>query len=91
MPLKGKCPTPDCEWRYNVHKELKISAASKIPGARKAILCPNCKNPIESKVALCKNCGHFVVGTITVGKRPVVFSVIIILLLLSLVYKVWLA
>lgn len=87
--LKGKCPTPDCEWRYDVNEELKKSVSSKTLEAKKATLCPNCKTPIESRVTLCKSCGHFVVGSVAFRKTYLLFTVIIILLTLSLIFKFW--
>lgn len=89
MSLKGKCPTPDCDWRYDVHGELKKTVSSKILEAEKAILCPNCKNPIESRVTLCENCGQFVVGSVTFRKTYLIFAIIIILLALALMFKFW--
>lgn len=87
MPLKGKCPTPDCEWRYDVHEEIKKSSAKKLHETETTILCPNCKNPIESKITTCKNCGHFVLGSISFRKMSMVITGIVILLMLSLIYK----
>jgi len=29
MPFKGKCPTVDCEWTYDIHRELKKSVTQK--------------------------------------------------------------
>ena len=87
MSLKGKCPTSDCEWEYDVHEELKKSATGKILETEKAVLCPNCKDSIESRMTICKNCGHFVVGPVTFRKISLVVTVIVILLILSFIYK----
>ncbi|MDO9530421.1 MAG: hypothetical protein Q7J27_14870 [Syntrophales bacterium] len=88
MSLKGKCPTFDCEWRYDVQEEVKKSSARKLLETEKTALCPNCKKPIESKRTVCKNCGHFVLGSISFRKIFLVFTVIIILSILSLIYKI---
>ncbi len=87
MPLKGKCPTFDCEWRYDVHEEIRKSSAKKLLETEGMALCPNCKNPIESKITICKDCGHFVLGSLAFRKIYLVITGFVILLILSLIYK----
>lgn len=87
MSLKGKCPTPDCEWIYDVHEEIKKSSARKLHKTQETAFCPNCKEPIESKKTVCKNCGHFVLGSLTFRKISLVITGIVILSILSLIYK----
>ena len=87
MSLKGKCPTYDCEWRYDVHEEIKKSSARKLLETGKIVLCPNCKKPIKLKRTVCANCGHFVLGSVTFNKISLVIIAIVILSILSLIYK----
>lgn len=87
MPFKGKCPTVDCEWTYDIHRELKKSVTQKEDEARQIIRCPQCHEPIDAKVTLCKHCGEVIIGSRSFKKKYLFIVVAVILVLLSLIYK----
>jgi ribosomal protein L37AE/L43A len=86
MPLKGKCPTVDCEWIYDVHRELKTSVARKQDEAQKIIRCPRCQKPIDARLTICKHCGEVIIGSRYFKKKYLFVMVVAVLILLSLVY-----
>jgi ribosomal protein L37AE/L43A len=86
MPLKGKCPTIDCEWTYDVRQELKKSVSRREDEAQHVIRCPRCKKPIASKVTICESCGDVVIGSRFFGKTYLLLAVAIILIVVSLIY-----
>jgi hypothetical protein len=89
MPLKGKCPTIDCEWTYDVHRELKKSVAKRADEALRIIRCPHCDQPIDAKVTICKHCGEVIIGSRFFNKKYLFIVVVALLVLLSLIYKFW--
>ncbi|MBA4397505.1 MAG: hypothetical protein C0394_09010 [Syntrophus sp. (in: bacteria)] len=89
MPFKGKCPTVDCEWSYDVHRELKKSVAKRQDEARKILRCPHCREPIDGKVTICKNCGEVIIGSRFFNKKYLCIVVVALLVLFSLIYKFW--
>lgn len=89
MPLTGKCPENDCRWRYNVREQLKRNVEKKILAAQNAVLCPKCGQPIGSGLTVCKSCGSFVVGSGSFEKKQILMVVVLILLLISLIFRLW--
>lgn len=89
MPFKGKCPTVDCEWSYDVHRELKKGVSKRQDGAREILRCPHCRKPIDGKVTICKSCGEVIIGTRFFKKQYLFVVVAAILVLLSLIHKFW--
>jgi hypothetical protein len=89
MPLKGKCPTVDCEWTYDVHRELKQSIIKKQDEAQNIIRCPRCQEPIDAKLTICKHCGEVIIGSRYFKKKYLFIVVVAVLVLLSLIYNFW--
>ncbi len=87
MPFKGKCPTVDCEWTYDIHRELKKSVTRREDEAQKIVRCPCCKEPLDTKVTICKSCGEVIIGSRSFNKKYLFIFVVAILVLLSLIYK----
>jgi predicted nucleic acid-binding Zn ribbon protein len=87
MDPEGRCPTEDCEWRYNVHEELKKSVSRKLPPADTRPACPNCGAPVTGGLTICDGCGCVVAGSKAYKKQNVFIFVVIILLVLSLIYR----
>jgi endogenous inhibitor of DNA gyrase (YacG/DUF329 family) len=87
MPFKGKCPTVDCEWTYDVHRELRKNVTRKEDEARHIIRCPKCGEPIDAKTALCKKCGEVIIGAWSFSNKYLLAGVVVVLILLSLIYK----
>lgn len=87
MPFKGKCPTLDCEWTYDVHRELKQSVTRKVDEARNIIRCPKCREPIDAKMTLCRHCGEVIIGGWSFNKKYLFVVVAAVLILISLIYK----
>ena len=86
MPLKGKCPTVDCEWTYDVRGELKKSVTRREDEAQHVIRCPRCNEPVAAKVTVCENCGEVIVGSRTFKKKYLLLAVTVALIVLSLVF-----
>jgi ribosomal protein L37AE/L43A len=89
MPLKGKCPTIDCEWNYDVHQELKKSVTKREDESKQIIRCPHCYQPISSTLTICESCGEVIVGSKFFQKKYILLAVAAVLIILSLVYKFW--
>lgn len=87
MPLRGRCPTDDCDWTYDVGEQIRKSAAAKTAPAEGNLRCPNCGAPIASHLTVCRSCDEVVVGRKAVRKSNIFFGVIVILILLSLLYR----
>jgi hypothetical protein len=87
MPMKGKCPTSDCDWRYDIHEELRKSVSKRMPQAQRVILCPSCQSPIASTWGLCESCGEVVLGSKHFKKRYLFFVVALLLIIMSLIYN----
>jgi ribosomal protein L37AE/L43A len=87
MDPKGRCPTEDCEWRYDVHEELRKSVSKKIPKADGRPVCPNCEAPIHGRLTVCDGCGYVVAGSKAYKKQNVFVFVVVILLVLSVIYR----
>ncbi|MBN1364667.1 MAG: hypothetical protein JW976_07680 [Syntrophaceae bacterium] len=84
MPTQGKCPTPDCEWIYDIHKELGKNVAHHENKPKfKIYYCPFCQSEITSKITICSKCGHVVIGRKVLRKSYVFLAVCLILVLLS--------
>ncbi|MFB3925859.1 MAG: zinc-ribbon domain-containing protein [Syntrophales bacterium] len=83
MPLKGKCPTPDCEWQYDIYEELKKGTSRRLRESKKAILCPHCGAPITSRFSFCRRCGHLVTGPTAWGRNFLLISLAFIILAIS--------
>jgi ribosomal protein L37AE/L43A len=84
MPTQGKCPTPDCQWSYDVHKELGRNIAhheNKLESQR--LQCPFCRNEISSKFTVCSKCGHVVLGNKAFRKSYVFLAICLLLVLMS--------
>jgi hypothetical protein len=89
MPLKGKCPTMDCEWTYDVHDALKKSVTRREDEANHIIRCPHCHEPVKATVTICEHCGEVVVGSKAFNKKYFLYIVAFVLIALSLLYKYW--
>jgi ribosomal protein L37AE/L43A len=89
MPVKGKCPAVRCEWTYDVHKELKKSITQREDEARQIIRCPQCHEPIVSRLTLCEHCGEIIIGSRSFNKKYLFIVVAVLLILLSLIVKYW--
>jgi phage FluMu protein Com len=89
MPLKGKCPTIDCEWTYDVHRELKKNLTKRDDEVQRTIRCPHCDQPIDAKVTICKHCGEVIIGSRFFNKNYLFIVVVALLVLLSLIFKFW--
>jgi predicted nucleic acid-binding Zn ribbon protein len=91
MPVRGKCPNPDCDGLYDVHAALRQNLEARKPTAVEALLCPACGGPIPSRWTVCSGCGRVVVsGTRSFRKRHFLFLIAATLLFLSLIIRAWL-
>lgn len=90
MPTQGNCSTPDCDWVYDVHRELgkNVSHHEKNVEAT-TILCPYCRNEIASKFTICSKCGHVVVVNKAFRKSYIFLVGCLILILLSYIFNYW--
>jgi len=84
MPTKGKCPTPDCEWRYDVQQELKKGVEKHAAGTGPA--CPRCGAALESRFCYCLNCRELVIGPVSVSRNVLLSAAIAILITIFLLY-----
>jgi predicted nucleic acid-binding Zn ribbon protein len=89
MPIRGKCPNPDCDGGYDVHQGLRENLAARNPAAVKALFCPACGGPIPSRWTVCDGCGRVVAGTRTFRKKHLLFLTAVALLFLTLVIRIW--
>ncbi len=89
MPIRGKCPNPDCEGLYDVHKGLRENLAARDPEAAKALFCPACNGPITSRWTVCDGCGRVVIGSHTLRKLHLLFMTAVALLFLTLTIRIW--
>jgi predicted nucleic acid-binding Zn ribbon protein len=89
MPLRGKCPNPDCDGGYDVHAALRKSLATRTPAAAETLLCPACGGPIPTRWTICNGCGRIVAGARTFRKRHLLALTAVTLLFLSLVIRIW--
>jgi len=89
LPLRGKCPTDDCDWHYDVRKELGKALEKKAVSSPDSILCPSCRNPITSKWTICASCGNVVAGKQYFTKKHLFTLVVFLLVILSLIYRYW--
>lgn len=89
MPFQGKCPTVDCAWTYDVHRELKKSVSQREDEALRVIRCPRCREPVEGKISLCRHCGEVIVGPRSFNKKYLFIAVAVVLILVSLIVKYW--
>ena len=88
MPTQGKCINPDCNWHYNVRAELKKNLnPPEEKGKAKPLLCPFCQEKITSKISICPNCGHIVLGNTTFRKSTAFLYVCLLRFILSLILK----
>jgi len=84
MPAKGKCPTPDCEWRYDIHQELKKGVEKHCVKTGHA--CPGCGASLESRFCYCPNCKKLILGPISVSRNVFLSAVIAILISIYFLY-----
>jgi hypothetical protein len=90
MPTQGKCLTPDCDWRYNIHKELNRNISHRETKAESTTPhCPFCQNEITSKFTICPHCNRIVLGKNVLKKSYFFVAVCLILFLLSFVFNYW--
>lgn len=89
MPLRGKCPTDDCTWQYDVRDELKKTIERKTRTLQHHILCPSCRNPITGRWTICPSCGNVVAGSRHFSKKHLFILVVFVLVVLSLIDKYW--
>ncbi len=87
MPIRGRCPTDDCRWTYDVGEQIKKSAEAKTAPPERELRCPNCGAPIASHLTVCRSCDGVVVGGKALRKSNIFFGVVVILILLSLLYR----
>lgn len=89
MPIKGKCVNPDCGWHYNVRDELKKNLSPPDAEEKKAkpLLCPFCGEQITSRITICPNCSHIVMGKRHFKKSWAFLYLCLILIILSLILK----
>jgi hypothetical protein len=90
MPMQGKCMTPDCEWYYDIYKELgrNISHHEHKMESRTPH-CPFCQGEIASKFTICSKCSRVVLGNKAFRKSYIFVAVCLILILLSYVINYW--
>ena len=90
MPTQGKCLTPECDWTYNIHKELGRNISHHENKTKEAALsCPFCKSEIASKMTICSNCGRVVLGNNAFRKSYIFLAACLLLVLLSFVFNYW--
>jgi predicted nucleic acid-binding Zn ribbon protein len=89
MPIRGKCPNPDCDGGYDVHQGLRENLAARNPAAVKALFCPACGGAIPSRWTVCDGCGRVVAGARTFRKKHLLFMTAVALLFLTLVIRIW--
>jgi len=88
MPTQGKCPSPNCEWIYDIHKELGRNVAHhEIKTESEVLRCPFCRNEISSRFTICSNCGRIVLGNNALRKSYIFLAVCLILFLLSFIFN----
>jgi len=89
MPLRGKCPNPDCDGSYDVQAALRKSLETRDPAVAQSLLCPACGAPISSRWTICNGCGRIVAGARTFRKRHLLVFTAVTLLVLSLIIRLW--
>ena len=87
MPLRDRCPNPDCEGTYDVHEALKLNIAARTTPVEEGPACPACGRPVLRRWALCGHCGRIVAGSRTFRKRDFLLLFVLILLLLSVLVR----
>jgi predicted nucleic acid-binding Zn ribbon protein len=90
MPVRGKCPNPECDGLYDVHAALRQNLYARNPTTADTLLCPACNGPIPSRWTICSSCGRVVAGTRSFRKRHLLFLTAVALLMLSVIIRVWL-
>ena len=89
MPVRGKCPNPDCDGLYDVHKGLRENLEARCRAGAKPLLCPACGAPIPSRWTVCEGCGRVVIGAHAFLKKHLLFLTAVVLLLLTLIIRIW--
>ena len=89
MPVRGKCPNPDCEGDYDVHAGLRDNLDTRIPDTAQPLLCPACGKPIRSCWTVCDGCGRIVAGARTFRKRDLLVITAVLLLVISVIVRLW--
>lgn len=91
MPVEDKCPNPDCQWSYDVRKEvgrnIDIRENRQETQTRRLTMCPSCQNEIRSRLTVCSHCGRVVIGSKSYRKGSVFLTVCFFLIFLSLIIK----
>jgi predicted nucleic acid-binding Zn ribbon protein len=89
MPLRGKCPNPDCDGEYDVRAALRKNLETREPAVARTLLCPACGGPIRSRWTICGGCDRIVAGSRAFQKRHLIVLTAVALLFLSLIIRVW--
>lgn len=84
MPTTGKCPTPDCEWRYDIRQELKRGVEKHTE--KTGFSCPGCGASIQSSFCYCPNCNKLAVGSVSVSRNVFLSAAIAILVTIFFLY-----
>ncbi|MBN1547670.1 MAG: hypothetical protein JW902_13555 [Syntrophaceae bacterium] len=86
-PLQGKCPNVDCEWQYDVRKEIGKGLAKRTErSAPSSLTCPVCGHSLVSAWTRCDACGTLILAHRPLKKLHILFIGAVILVLLSLSY-----
>jgi len=88
MPVDGKCSNPDCNWRYDIHSELKKNVDRRDEAvAKEKMQCPFCEKEITARYTVCRHCSRVVLGDRTFKKSHIFVAACLLLVLLSLIFK----
>jgi len=91
MPVRDKCPNPDCEWFYDVRGELRSNIEKRENNGKSEKqplkLCPFCQNEIRSMFSVCSQCGRVVLGNKSFRKGYFFVAVCLFLVFLSFMIK----
>jgi len=87
-PPGGKCPTTNCDWHYDVRKEIGKGLARRAEApSPPAFLCPECGAALSSAWTRCQGCGSLILASRTLKRRHLIFIGILVLAILALSYR----
>jgi len=87
-PPRGECPNTNCDWHYDVRKEIKKGLKKRAEASsRPTFPCPKCGAALSSEWTRCKACGTLIMASRTLKKRHLIFISILALVILALSYR----
>jgi len=87
-PPRGKCPTTNCDWYYDVRKEIGKSLEKRAgESSRAAFSCPGCGAALASRWSRCKSCGAWIMASRPWKKSHLIFIAVLVLVILAFFYR----